>query len=73
MEKNIKMRLGDEPEQQESKIKKLAIDKTIDVVIDKAADMANISIPLSTLEILVKLVKSLDEALENSKEKGMMR
>ena len=73
MEKNIKMRLGDEPEQQESKIKKLAIDKTIDVVIDKAADMANISIPLSTLEILVKLVKSLEEALENSKEKGMMR
>ena len=69
MSKAIKMRLGDDiPQSQEeehSEVKEFIKDKTIDIAIDKVADIANISMPLSMLETLISMIKMLENSLEN--------
>jgi len=75
MKKSIKMRLGDEdsPSQdKENRLKEFAkdktVDKVIDIAIDRVADVANISMPLSMLETFINLIKLLEKSLNDTEQ-----
>ena len=77
--KNIRMRIGEDfhKKEKESFFKKELKDelkeKGVDLVVDQALGIANITMPLDTLSILIKVFKKLEKQLDNQLEKGMTR
>ena len=82
--KNIRMRIGEDfhsNKQRErekdfsfkKEIKDELKEKGVDLVVDQALGIANITMPLDTLSILIKVFKTLEKQLENQLEQGMMR
>ena len=79
--KNIRMRINEDSHHKErekdfsfkKELKDELKEKGVDLVVDQALGIANITMPLDTLSILIKVFKTLEKQLENQLEQGMMR
>ena len=74
--KNIRMRINEDSHHKEREkdfsFKKELKEKGVDLVVDQALGIANITMPLDALGILLKVFKTLEKQLENL-EQGMTR
>ena len=75
--KNIRMRINEDSHHKEREkdfsFKKELKEKGVDLVVDQALGIANITMPLDTLGILLKVFKTLEKQLESQLDKGMTR
>jgi len=60
-------------QEEDSFLKKELKEKGIDLAIDKAMNMANITMPLPILEVMLTLFKEIEKQLENQLEQGVSR
>jgi hypothetical protein len=63
----LKMKISDEEENKLFKFAKEQIkDESIDITVDKAAQIAHISMPVDMLQIMIFLFKKFEKELENT-------
>jgi len=79
--KNIRMRINEDVHHKKrekdfsfkKELKDELKEKGVDLVVDQVLGIANITMPLDTLGILLKVFKTLENKLENQLEQGVTR
>jgi len=64
--KNIRMRINEDShhKEKESFLKKKLKEQGVDLVVDQALNMANITMPLPMLSMMLELFKTLEKQLD---------